>query len=411
MEKKSYFEFSPRTYNLIFLLILSVSYLLISISLRYIKFAAPVDEGYYLKYATYISKNGISGFSVLFKEYVNNQQHWVYPNPLRIGFIVIASFWIKLFGGTFLALAYLSLFSFSIFLFISYYFVKKNFGAKVAILFTLLLAFSPLNMAMARRALMDATVNLFTASSIWFFYEYCKKRKLYTAILFIVFYSSTILTKENFILLSLFFVFYSFLHKRIVKEPLKWPLILTDIFVVALAPIFIVLIAYVTLAGNIGHIISTAWIILRSPETNPYAILFCSGPWFRYLIDFILLSPWVCILAIGFFMSYIANKKWQEKILYFILLSITLIFLSSFFAKNIRYLIFLDMPIRLFAILMLNELSQRFFKKQPFVILTVLVIVISLFDYLNFYSLFVQHGIYDPVTTWLLEVKHIIPWK
>ena len=90
MEKKLQFKPSFIKYGLVFSLIIVACLILVSFSMKNMKFAAPADEGYYLKYATYIAENGISGFPDLFKDYIQNNQNWLFPNPLRICFIIFS---------------------------------------------------------------------------------------------------------------------------------------------------------------------------------------------------------------------------------------------------------------------------------------------------------------------------------
>jgi len=406
MERKSLLNLENKTL-LILILVICILFCLLSMSMSNITFASKADEGYYLSYASYIANNGLSSFPKLFKFYLENKENWVYPNPLRIGFIILSALFVKIFGNSFFSLSLLSLFSFYTFLLISFYFIRKYFDEKIALLALILLAFSPLNMAMARRALMDATFNLFMTSSIWLFFESLKERKNIKTILFVLIYASTILIKENSVLLSFIFVFYIFIHRKLFRTPIK----LMDFLNVTLFPFAIVGSLYVIMAGGIHQAINTIGIILNSPQSNQYAILFGSGPWFRYLIDFMLLSPWVFILSLGFFFFYFTKEEWQEKIFYLLTISVGLVILLNFFTKNVRYLIALDMPLRLFAVLMLSELTKRIFKKNWFSVLIISVIVIAFFDFSNFYNLFVKHSIYDPITYWLLAIQHIIPYK
>lgn len=406
MEKKSYLKLNPKTSILLLLLVISVSFTLLSFSFKNIIFMAGADEGYYLKYATYIGKNGLSGFPALFKDYLQAQEHWP-PNPLRVGFILLSSLWLKIFGYSFLNLAYLSLFSYSVFLCLSFYFVKKYFGEKNAVLAVILLAFSPLNMALARRALMNAAVNPFTLCSIWLFFERLRERKNYKTVLFIALYSLTILIREDSVLLSVFFMFYILIHRKVFKRQVR----LTDFLMITVFPAVIVGSLYTLIAGGFSNVIETARIILLSQEPNHYALIFGSGPWYRYLIDFMLLSPWVSILAIAFAGSYFIKKEWREEVVYLIILSISLIFLLDFFTKNVRYLSILDLPLRLFAILMLNELTKRIFKDKSDAALIICVVLIVFFDFLSFLDLFIRQGIYDPVSYQLLQARHIIPWR
>ncbi|MDP3786416.1 MAG: glycosyltransferase family 39 protein, partial [Candidatus Omnitrophota bacterium] len=202
----------PQAY-LVFLLVLAVSFTLTSLSIKDVEFESGADEGYYLRYASYIGEHGLGGFTDLFKNYIENQRDWLYSNPLRIGFITLSSVWLKIFGYSFLNLAYFSLFSFCVFLIISFYFASKYFDDKTALLLAILLAFSPLNMAMARRALLDSTFNLFCILSIWLFFDLLKKRTTLKYILFILIYSFTILVKETGVLLSIFFLLYLIFYK------------------------------------------------------------------------------------------------------------------------------------------------------------------------------------------------------
>lgn len=407
MEKKLQSKAQSKIYLLAALFILAVSFTFVSFGFKNMQFATGADEGYYFKYATYIGQKGITGFPDLFSDYIQNQQNWVFPNPLRIGFILLSTAWLKVFGNSLLNLAYLSLVCFYIFLFCSFLFVRKYFGQSLALLFMMLLASSPLNMAMARRALMDSASNLFLFLSIWSFFETVKEEKIGKTIPFILIYSSAILIKETSILLSVFFIAYILARRLIFKKSIR----LKDFLAVTIFPFAIIGIVYAAAAGGLSLVGDTIEIILNSPRTNQYAILFGSGPWFRYLIDWMALSPWVFILAAGFCMYYIMKNEWKEEIFYLLLLAVVFTFLYSFFTKNIRYLIILDMPIRLFALLMLNELIERIFKKKVFVLLVAIVIALSLFDCYSFYGLFIRQDIYDPVTQWLLQARHIIPWR
>ena len=407
MERKLLFEIKNKT-NLALILLLSVSAFLIIVSLSNIIFANQADEGYYLHYAKYISDNGIAHLPELFKFYLGDKANWAYPNPFRIGFIIISALFVKVFGNSFFSLSLLSIFSFFAFLLTNFHFIKKYFNERIALLTVALLAFSPLNMAMARRALMDSTSNLFICLAVWLFLDSLKEYRFLKTLLFVLVYSAAILIRENSMLLSIFFLAYIFFRSNVLKANKARTI---DMLSSTLIPFLAVGIIYILAAGGVSQVITTAKIILSSPKTNLYAINFGSGPWFRYLIDFMLLSPWVLLLFIGFIFYYSMKDKEQEEVNYLLFFFLSSIIIFSFFTKNIRYLIFLDMPMRLFAILMLNELIKRIFRDRSASILIILVMAIVCFDYANFYVLFIHQGIYDPVSYWLLQAQHIIRWK
>ncbi len=407
MAEKYTFKTPSRLYDLLFFLVLAISFTLVTFSFGHIHFQETADEGLYLNYAAHINEKGISGFHDFFKNYFDKPEYRLTQNPLRVGFIILSAISLKIFGYSFFSLAFLSLFSFYVLLLVSFYFVKKYFGRNIALLFIILLAFSPLNMAMARRALTDATANLFMSSSVFLFFWHIKEKKIYKAVLFVVLYAAAILVRENNVFLSVFFMVYLLKDAVKSKERLK----LNDCLVITILPFAIAGIVYVALAGGISQFINVAISISTSREVNDYAVFFCSGPWFRYIIDFMLLSPWVCILAIGFLFHYIFKNERQEPIDYLFIFSIILLFIyGNFVVKCSRYLMVLDMPMRLFAILMLRDLTQRIFKKRSFIVLICLLIMIIAFDYYNFNYMFVKEGIYDPVSIWLLQAARIIPW-
>jgi 4-amino-4-deoxy-L-arabinose transferase-like glycosyltransferase len=324
-----------------------------------------------------------------------------------MGFILLSSTWIKIFGNNLLNLAFLSLFSYCLGLCICFYFTRKYFDEKIALLFSVLFAFSPLNMAMARRALMDSTLNLFLILSIWLFFSLLKERSSVKYVLFILVYSFTLLIKESALLLSLFFILYLICLKFIFKKAVY----LKDLLSATLLPFVITGVVYISLSGSIFNIVGMFKIILGPPGNNQYAMLFGSGPWFRYIIDYILLSPWVVILSIGFVFYRAALKDIDEDILYFLLAFISLFFSVNIFTKNIRYAMVLDMPMRLFSVLLLKNIAEAIFPKYKyaFILTVILVSAIAVFDYISFQSLFLKDGIYDPASFMLLKSRHIIP--
>lgn len=394
-----------KRYTLLFITLLSIAFFLIFSSLKHLHFDANADEGYYLKYATYVNTNGIDRFPDLFKDYIDNKDNWLFPNPLRIGFILISAVFVKIFGSTFMSLALLSLASYLAFLIISFNFTRKYYDEKTSLFFLFLLAFSPLNMAMARRALMDSTANLFYILSIWLFLDLLNKGNNLKYAIFVIIFSFSILVKETTVLLSPIFILCMLFYKYSLKRSIN----LKDLLSVTIYPYAIVGLAYMSFAGRFSYIVDTVEIILSSPKTNQYAILYSSGPWFRYLIDFMLLSPWVCILSTGFVFYCFTLKRVDSRISYFLIIFVLGFFVFNMFTKNIRYIIMLDMPMRLFAILMIKNIVETKMKNYSTVIIAVIVITISMSDYVNFNDLFVQKGISDPISYHLLRARKIIP--
>lgn len=374
------------TYRLFFILIIVLAAILVSSSFKQLRFVSGADEGYYFKYAVQIGDNGPFGFSGLFKEYIQEERHWVFPSPLRVGLITLSAIWLKIFGISFMNLAYLSLVLYLLFLCASYYFSKKFLGEAFGLLFIILLAFSPLQLAMARRILPESAVNLFSVLSIWSFWDFLQGKSKPKLILFIAAFSFSILIKETCVLLIFIFAVFLLAEKFIFKKEIGLKEFVSILFI----PIIIVGLVYLAL-GCLPYLPDTIKIILNSPKTNPYAIMFGSGPWYSFLIDYLLLSPAVVILAIGFIFYYFAKWKEEGKLPgYFIFVLLANFILFSFFTKNVRYLIFLDMPMRLFSLLMLYRIAQVISPRKAILLTSLAVVLLAAIDYLNFYDLFVR---------------------
>jgi len=387
-------------YKLLALLISLISFAIIFTSLKDVKFYPQADEGHHLKYAYIIADKGIGEFPELFKEYIKNEKDWIFPPPIRVGYILLSAGWFKVFGSSFGRLAELSLISFFFFLLISFYFAKKYFGEEMALLFLILLAFSPLNMGMARRALTDSTSNLFLSLSIWLFLDLLRNGGGLKYIAFILTYSFALLTRESNIFLSPVLICYLGILRFILKKEVN----LLHILSITIFPALIMIVVLTILSA--GQFYETVRANASTYQSNQYGILFCSGPWFRYLIDWFILSPFTLILAIGFIFHYLTLNRKEESLIYFITIFCALLLIFGMLSiKSVRYTIVLETPIRLFSLLMLKALLTERLKFLMFGI----IVLIAFLDYCNFRYLFVEKGIYDPVSFHLLRAKGIIP--
>ncbi|MFH0827293.1 MAG: glycosyltransferase family 39 protein [Candidatus Omnitrophota bacterium] len=404
MEKESISNFLTDKRTLFFLGLLLACFGILQTSLNNIDFVILADEGFYLKYGTFIGDQGIRGFKKLFELYTQEPAN-PYPNPLRIGFILLSVFWLKAFGYSFLGLAYLSLFSFLVFLCVSFYFSSKYFDKDTGLLYTVLLAFSPLALGMARRALSESTVQLFVALSFWMFWSLIQAKSPLKYVGLILTFSLAILMKETVVLLSPIFVVFLLMNKFLFKKEVR----LMDFLSVSVFPFAVVGMIYLSVAGP-SMVLQTIGIILHSPKTNPHAMAFGQGPWFRYIIDFMLLSPWVVLCSIGFMFSYFLSDRRQDlQVFVLVFVGLSFVFFN-FFTKNVRYVMMLDIPMRLFTVLLLKEIVFKRVTRHPTRVLALIISGLALLDYMNFYTLFLEQGIYDPMSYVLLKSRRFIPF-
>ncbi|MCX6338909.1 MAG: glycosyltransferase family 39 protein [Candidatus Aureabacteria bacterium] len=388
-----------------FLILLCVAAFLVYSSLPRVAYKPGADEGYYLNYATRMSTEGISSFPGMFSDYVHNRAHWIFPSPLRVAYITLAGAWVSLFGPSYIALSWLSLCCYCGALAVSYCFCRKYYGETTAFFFSMLIAFSPLNMAMARRALVDGPANMCAIVAVWLLFDAVDEGNGMRRALFVGVYAITILMKEVLVLLAPVFAIYLGILKYVKKQQVS----LRDILLITVCPPLLALGVCILASGNAADVFKVIQIIMTSPAANRYANLYCSGAWISYLVDFILLSPWVCILAIGYFFSQMCMPQRREGDRYFSVLGVCYLFSLIFFVKNVRYAMLLDTPLRLFAVLMIQRIAETYTPRHAIVVCALCVAAISVFDYILFYNIFVLHNLYDPVSMYLLQERRLIP--
>jgi len=218
MPKKYSFDF----HITVLAIILATVFILIIPTIQEVIYRAQHDEGYYFKYASYISDKGLGGFKDLAGDYIDNKEHWIFPNPVRVGLISLSALWVKLLGKSFYSLSHLSFVSYLLLIVVCYYFCRRLFDKEKAILLALLTAFSPLNMAMSRRALSESVTMLLLGLSVWLFLDMMQKdRSLLKKAIFVLVFSYSILVKETSCLLAIPFVIYMAIHKFRFKKDLR----------------------------------------------------------------------------------------------------------------------------------------------------------------------------------------------
>jgi len=234
-----------------------------------------------------------------------------------------------------------------------------------------------------------------------------KDKGLIKKIVFLIVFSYSILIKETSILLIIPFLVYMAVYGIQSKGNLK---LLVNLFCVLICSVCLTWLIYFLISGSLSNVLDVIRIILASPSTNRLAMRYGSGPWFSYIIDYMLLSPWVAILSIGYAFYLLQNfAKSDLKENYFLIVLAMTLLVFNFFTKNIRYVMILDLPLRLFFILMLYRLIAVKSSKTRYIIISLIVLLVCFMDFATFNNIFILNGVYDPVSYWLLSARKMIP--
>ena len=361
------------------------------------------DELTYTNYATRISTAGLTEFRLLVAEYASNPSRWSFPNPLRVLYILITALSCKLAGacsGT--VVAAVSFVSGIGLVLLTLVMAWRMCGERVALLAGLLVAFSPLQLALSRRAWQDGFFSLTVLLALWAFWERSRSaRKGWDLVLGCALLAA-LLTKESAPILVLGFLGTLLYRKFSTGVPLT-----RSTLTAVLVPL--PLTALILLA-----LIQDPWLVTRvyggwlsATDAGPYVTIYSQGPWFRYLIDFLLLSPLTTLLAIGYYFTP-GRERGDPFLGRFTLILFVLFSLISL--KNIRYVSFLDIPMRILAVLALTSVFHlpavaRVGERGAMVT----TLLLAAYDLSMFYAIFIGGGVYDPLTATLAQAARLIP--
>jgi hypothetical protein len=166
------------------------------------------------------------------------------------------------------------------------------------------------------------------------------------------------------------------------------------------------LVALIFLCGSAETFYLTYRLLVSKASVLPYAIATGDGPWYRYLVDLLLASPVIFLLAWGaIFRLNMENK--QALYLVSFMATTYLVMCNVRYGMNLRYTNMWDMPLRYLALGCLADLTRPFVRRRE-IILSVAVALLCAIDLRQYYIFFVQHDLYELVTGGLLRALQIL---
>jgi len=365
------------------------------------------DEAHYLVYTRLVDSQGVAAYGDLFEDYVGDESRWLFPNPLRLGYISVAAVAAKLGGASFETLSWLSLVAHLLCIVAGYAFARRTLGDPRALLVAVLLAFSPLWMALARRGLTDSLATLSAILAIWTFWEALFERDRWRwHALFAVSFGFGMLVKESSVLLAIpllaVLVYEGLARGR--REGIA-PMLLA-----LAAPMAGCFALWWIAAGSLDVLFRLVGIILESPSGNEYALRYGGGPWTRYLVDFLLLSPLPTLLAVAAAgVALVRGRQGEAVVAYLVAIGAGVLVAYAGFTKNVRYVAVLDLPIRMLAVWLVWEVLRPRGARIALVAGGALTGLMAVADCSSFWTLFVEGGLYDPMTISLLLFRGLLP--
>ncbi len=299
-----------------------------------------------------------------------------------------------------------------------------------------LMACDPLQIHFSQHALIDGFFTFWAVMCLWTTWE-CLRNPAsvpwlaaHTACLALM-----VMTKEN-----AFFVYCALTAAVLSNRWLKFGTVTRRFVLLSIAGPLLGVALLVTMAGGIGPFIEVYRTLVMKAQDLAYARLTGDGPWHRYLIDLLAMSPIVVCLALGAFFrvqcsvpsaqpsvlspqldtadakdaplgtehSALSTRKVLAFLSLFVVASY-LIMCNVKYGMNLRYASIWELPLRIAAFAMVWELCRRFGPRQ-WLVATIAVAGISGYE-LRQYSILATNPalpLYETVTLDLLRLQKVI---
>lgn len=363
------------------------------------------DEALYRDYVNNLISSGLTSYPDFAEGYIERQTKLpaaILP-PTRFLYIFSAYLWHQATGDEALVALHRVSCTFSILLFFAAgAFAWRLGGSRIALAVAALMACAPTQIHMSQHALIDGFFAFWATLSLWFLWENLRQpNNLRWLILYATSLALMVITKENAV-----FAYAGLLALIGANRWMRFGTVTRPLLLFTLAGPLLGLVVLIALCGSATTFINTYSLLVAKASVLPYAIATGDGPWYRYLLELLLVSPLVFLLAWGAIFRLRPGNK--EALFLIVFVSATyLIMCNVRYGMNLRYTNMWDMPLRYLAVLCLCDLTQWFRRYQA----TAIVLAVTLLgavDLRQYHIFFVKFSLYELVTAGLLRAVQIL---
>jgi len=381
------------------------------------------DENLYKVYVEKLDAQGLGAYPAISAEYVARQRATpkAFLPPTRFLYIFFSATWRATFYGdaryqkvqtledvktdpTLKSMRAISTLFTCLTLLVGAAFARRLAGDGAMLGVTALMACAPTQLHMAQHGLIDGFFAFWALTALWLLWENLQSTNhprwlaAYGVTLALM-----VMTKENAA-----FVTFALCCVIAIAHFAKWGFVTRNLLLVTVIGPAVGLIALITLAGGAHVFVDIYQLLVSKAENLSYAIATGDGPWYRYLVDLLLASPLILLLAV----SMVLQLRRKEHALLYVtaFIACSYVFMCNVkYGMNLRYANMWDMPLRLLAFTQLGLLTTRLPQRwiQPGLCLA--VAGLCAFDLHQYQVLFVNFDRdYEMITTNLLYALKIL---
>lgn len=265
-----------------------------------------------------------------------------------------------------------------------------------------LTGFSPVAIHMGQHALIDGFFAFWATMCVWMLWENLRHPDDAARLAALAVCSAAmVLTKEN-----AFFVFVALAALVAANRWARFGVVTPRLIAAGLAGPALGALLLIFLAGGPGHFVEIYRLLVAKAQTLTYAIQTGDGPWHRYLVDLLIVSPLVLLLAIG---GCFTQLRKDRGCLYLALFTgfTYLLMCNVKYAMNLRYASIWELPLSALAVAQVSDLARAFGPRRN---LAAALIITALCAYglRQYLILFADFPLYELVTEGLLRAVRIL---
>ncbi len=363
------------------------------------------DEGLYRDYLEQLIEKGVTRYPEIVRGYIDNQQNLpgaILP-PVRFLYICAGYVWHLTFNTDALAslrnvASFFSILTLGLAAVIGW----RMRGPVWSVALTALVAFAPTQLHMSQHGLVDGFFAFWALLTLWLLWENLQASRRWSLLLaYTASLALLVLTKESCV-----FVWIAIVLILAANRWLQFGRVSRELLIATILGPIAGAIALTILAGGVDNLFLTYQLFVTKNYSLPYQVRTGDGPWQRYLVDLLLVSPVVLILAIG---SLFRVNRTQRAELFLILFIVgTYAVMGNVkYGMNLRFANMWDVPLRFLAVGALVCLTALV-RQRRILALAVAVALICALEIRQYQILFVEHSLHELASEGLFRALNIL---
>jgi hypothetical protein len=362
------------------------------------------DERLYRGYVSVLILNGMGAYPEMARHYVQQMQGTaaaILP-PTRFSYIGAAYIWHSIWGtGPLKSLCAISSLCSLLLLGLSACFAWRLGGGRMALCVTALMAFAPTQIHMSQHALIDGVFAFWATLSLWLLWENLQRPNRWPWLLaYCLALAVMVLTKENAM-----FAHIGILVLLAANYWLRFGRLTVSLCIASVVGPMLGVVILMTLCGGFGTMIDVYRLLVNKASVLDFAIQTGDGPWYRYLVDLMIVSPVILILAIGGVFRLKLTERGGLYLFSFVAASFV-VMANVRYGMNLRYTNMWDLPLRYLAALCLWEIVPR--RNLQAIWISLCVALLCTIELRQYDVFFVQNDLYELIPYEMLHAVKIL---